>query len=69
VSDITDIQQLRDIITNGLDLFENGYNLVKAKEIIFENGINIVLYECRKRNRAMDFHSFCEVMRHRKIFN
>lgn len=69
MSNITDIQQLRNIITNKLDLFENGRDLVKAKEIIFENGISIVLYECRKRNRAMDFHSFCEVMRHKKIFN
>lgn len=69
MSNITDIQQLRNIIVNSLDLFENGRDLVKAKEIIFEDGINIVLYECRKRNRAMDFHSFCEVMRHKKIFN
>jgi len=69
MSDINDIQQLRNIITNKLDIFENGRDLVKAKQIIFENGINIVLYECRKHNRAMDFHSFCEVMRHKKIFN
>jgi len=66
---ITDMQQLRNIITNSLDLYENGRDLVKAKEIIFEDGISIVLYECRKRNRAMDFYSFCEVMRHKKIFN
>lgn len=69
MSDIKDIQQLRNIIVNGLDLFENGRDLVKAKKIIFEDGINIVFYECRKRIRAMDFNSFCEVMRHKKIFN
>lgn len=67
--DINDIQQLRNIITNKLDLFENGRDLAKAKEIIFHDGINIVVYECRKHLRAMDFHSFCKIMRHKKIFS
>lgn len=69
MTDINDIQQLRNIITNQLDLFANGRDLVKAKEIILHDAIYIVIYESKKHLMAMDFHSFCKNMRHKKIFS